>query len=76
MPIISPTGEVVTIVNENEISIQKPEGLVTVKANVLLKIKEISGERTFNLVPGVEAIPIEVFFTKDKNELNISIQVS
>ncbi|SNR71053.1 hypothetical protein SAMN06265371_109110 [Lutibacter agarilyticus] len=76
LPIISPTGEVVTIVNENEISIQKPEGLVTIKANVPLKIKEISGERTFNMVPGVEAIPIEAFFTNDKNELNISIQVS
>lgn len=76
LPIISPTGEVVTIVNENEISIQKPEGLVSIKANVPLKIKGISGERTFNMVPGAEAIPIEAFFTNDKNELNISIQVS
>jgi hypothetical protein len=76
LPIISPNGETVTFVNENEISIKKPEGLVTIKANVPLKIKEIAGERTFNMVPGVEAIPIEAFFVQDINELNISIKVS
>ena len=75
LPIVSPTGEVVTIVNENEISIQKPEGLVTIKANVPLNIKEIPGSRTFNMVPGVEAVPIETFFDKSK-ELLITVTVS
>ena len=58
-------------------TIQKPNGLVSVKANLPLKIKEIEGNRTFNMVPGVEAIPIEVFFDSDKNQhLEISISVS
>jgi hypothetical protein len=75
LPIVSPTGEVVNWLNKNEITIQKPEGLVSIKANVPLKIKEISGSRTFNMVPGVEAIPIEVFFDKDTKEVLIIITV-
>ncbi|WP_299119331.1 hypothetical protein [uncultured Winogradskyella sp.] len=76
LPIISPNNEVVTNVSDTEITIQKPEGLVTIKANVPLKIKDIEGSRTFNMVPGVEAIPFEIFFEKDVNELLISIAVS
>ncbi|UMB54105.1 hypothetical protein MKD41_01185 [Lutibacter sp. A64] len=75
LPIVSPKGEVVTLVSENEITIQKPKGLVTVTANVPLKIKEISGTRTFNMVPGAEAIPIEAFFN-DSQEVIIKIRVS
>ena len=76
LPIISPNKEVVTKVNANEITIQKPEGLVTIKANNSLKIKEISGTRTFNMVPGVEALPLEVFFEDNRNDIDIAITVS
>ena len=77
LPIVSPSSEVVTNISENEITIQKPEGLVTIKANAPIKIKEIEGERTFNMVPGVEALPLEVFFGEEqKNNLKISIVVS
>ena len=58
LPIISPNKEAVTNVSETEITIQKPEGLVTLKANLPIKIKEIEGNRTFNMVPGAEAIII------------------
>ena len=76
LPIVSPSNDLVTNVSENEITIQKPDGLVTLKANSPIKIKEISGKRTFNMVPGVEAIPFEVFFEKETKELAISIIVS
>ena len=76
LPIVSPSSEVVTNINDNIITIQKPEGLVTITANVPLRIKEISGIRTFNMVPGVEAIPIEIFFEEDKKELQIVLSVS
>ena len=76
LPIVSTSDEVITHVSENEITIQKSEGLVTVKANAPIKIKEISGARTFNMVPGVEALPLEVFFEKDIEELTLSITVS
>ena len=75
LPIVSPANEVVTNVSKNEITIQKPEGLVTIEANAPIKIKEISGKRTFNMVPGVEALPLEVFF-EDSRELNITVTVS
>ncbi|GGD04128.1 hypothetical protein [Hyunsoonleella pacifica] len=76
LPIVSPNSEKVTIVNKNEITIQKPEGLVTIKANAPIKTKEIEGKRTFNMVPGVEALPLEVFFKDDIERLEITIQVS
>jgi hypothetical protein len=76
LPIVSPNTEVVTHVSDTGITIQKPEGLVTIKANVPLAIKEMEGSRTFNMVPGVEAIPIEVFFEEEQNELSITISVS
>ena len=77
LPIVSPSSEVVTNVRKNEITIQKPEGLVTIKANVPLKIKAMSGSRTFNMVPGVEAIPIEAYFDAEKKQsIKISISVS
>ncbi|GAA4950572.1 hypothetical protein GCM10023314_24830 [Algibacter agarivorans] len=76
LPIISPTGETVNRLSDNEITIQKPEGLVTIKANVPLKQKDISGARLFNMVPGVEAIPLEAYFQEDIDELVLIITVS
>jgi hypothetical protein len=76
LPIVSPSSEAVTQVSENEITIQKPEGLVTIKANAPIKTKEMEGKRTFNMVPGVEALPLEVFFIEGNKELKISIAVS
>ena len=75
LPIVSPNNEKVTTVSETEITIQKPEGLVTIKASAPIKIKEIKGKRTFNMVPGVEALPLEIFF-EDSNNLLVSIRVS
>lgn len=76
LPIISLNKEIVTQINAKEYTIQKPEGLVILKANAPIKIKEIDGNRTFNMVPGVEAIPFEVFFESDSKELVIIITVS
>ena len=50
--------------------------LVTIKAKVPLNIKEIAGNRTFNMVPGVEALPIEAFFQEGVIELVLKITVS
>lgn len=75
LPIISPNNEVVTKISDTEITIQKPEGLVTLKANAPINTKEIVGKRTFNMVPGAEAIPFEVFFESGSKELLLSITV-
>ncbi len=75
LPIISPTGEMIIKRDDNEITIQKPEGLVRIKANVPLKIKETSKSRTFNMVPGVEAVPIAAIFTDSSPQLTLEIDV-
>ncbi|GAB5552771.1 MAG: hypothetical protein Sapg2KO_23620 [Saprospiraceae bacterium] len=75
LPLISPSGEEVVQVAINEITIQKPEGLVKIKANVPLKIMDVEKDRTFNMVPGVEAVPIMAFFKKQQNLVELSIQV-
>ena len=76
LPIISPSSEVVKVISANEITIKKPEGLVTIKANAPIKTKAIAGKRTFNMVPGVEALPLEVFFQDGNAALELSITVS
>lgn len=76
LPIISPNSEVVTQVSETEITIQKPEVLVKVSANLPLKIKKLQSKRLFNMVPGVEVIPIEVFFTSQHQQIDLTISVS
>ncbi|MFK7982441.1 MAG: hypothetical protein AB8G86_20840 [Saprospiraceae bacterium] len=75
LPIISPTGEKVQQINPNQITIQKPAGVVTIKSNVPLQIKKTARERVFNMVPGVEAIPIFANFTKDIKEITCTISI-
>ncbi|MFC4722278.1 hypothetical protein ACFO5O_08090 [Geojedonia litorea] len=76
LPIVSPNNETVTKISDKEITIQKPEGLVTIKASAPITMKDIEGQRTFNMVPGVEALPLEIYFEEDKKELLITIIVS
>lgn len=75
IPLISPTGEEVSQEKPNEIAIQKPEGLVRITANVPLQIKDMPRSRTFNMVPGAEAVPILAFFTKDQPQVDLRIEV-
>jgi hypothetical protein len=75
LPVVSQTGEKVIQISENEITIEKPEGTVKVTASNGLKIKEISKSRTFNMVPGVEAVPIITEFPKEQKEVKINIEV-
>ena len=75
LPLISPSGETVAQVKVNEITIQKAEGLVRVSANVPLKIREMPQSRTFNMVPGAEAVPILAYFQEGENKVEINIQI-
>ncbi|WP_341227466.1 hypothetical protein [uncultured Arcticibacterium sp.] len=76
LPIISQNGEAVKQPNASLITIQKPEGLVSIKSSVPLKIKETPKGRTFNMVPGMEAVPIIAYFEQGTKELTIAIEVS
>ena len=75
LPIVSPKGEKVAQFSENEITIEKPNGIVKVTANVPIKIKEIPKLRTFNMVPGVAAVPIVASFQKEKTHVRITIEI-
>ncbi|SHJ23390.1 hypothetical protein SAMN04488513_103107 [Pseudozobellia thermophila] len=74
LPIISPTGEQVYHIRENEISVRKPDGLVKITSSVPLTIKETPKERIFNMVPGAEAIPILAYLNKT-NEVELVITI-
>jgi len=76
LPLISLTGEKVNQPNPKEITIQKPEGLVSITSSVPLKIKETPKERVFNMVPGAEAVPIMAYFADNAQEVEIRITVS
>lgn len=75
LPVISPSGEEVYQATPNEITIQKPEGVVRIKASVPLQLKNMPRNRTFNMVPGVEAVPIMAFFTKESQQVEICIEL-
>lgn len=65
VPIISPSGETVRQVSANRIEIEKPSGTVVVTCNVPLTIQQTDKGRVFNMVPGMEAVPIFAELTSD-----------
>jgi hypothetical protein len=76
LPVMSPTGEKVTQVSPTHIEIEKLEGNVVLKSNVALTIKAMEKERVFNMVPGVEAVPIFAEFnSEESDEISVKIQV-
>ncbi|MAT71548.1 MAG: hypothetical protein CMJ58_18730 [Planctomycetaceae bacterium] len=58
LPLVSPSGEAVRRTSDRRIEIEKPGGTVVVAADVPLSIKESQRGRVFNMVPGVEAVPV------------------
>jgi hypothetical protein len=73
IPIISKSSEQVDQPEEHVIIITKPEGKVRISSNVPLSIIETEKNRTFNMVPGVEALPIKADFVADTVELTITV---
>lgn len=58
VPIVSPSGETVTQTSPTRIDISKERKKVVVEANVPIRIKGTENPRVFNMVPGVEAVPV------------------
>lgn len=76
LPLISPTGEGFKQTTPSSINVQKPNGTVSMAANVPLQIKSMEKERIFNMVPGMEVLPIIMELPEDRAEIlecNISI---
>ncbi|MCU1248595.1 MAG: hypothetical protein JWQ49_1624, partial [Edaphobacter sp.] len=60
LPVISRSSEAVTQPDPKTIRIEKPNGTLTVSTNAPQGFPPIPKERTFNLVPGFEAIPLTI----------------
>ena len=76
LPIVSRSGEPVKQVSDKRIEIKRPGGTVVVESTVPLKIKGNANERIFNMVPGMEALPIIVQLPKTagmKAECTLSV---
>lgn len=75
LPIVSPTGEKVEQTTPNQITIQKPSGTVILECNAPLGIKKTARDRVFNMVPGVEAVPISAAFEAGVEEIICTIKI-
>jgi hypothetical protein len=60
LPVISSSTEAVTQPDPKTIHITKPNGTLTITTNAPQGFRPIPKERTFNLVPGFEAIPLTI----------------
>ena len=74
LPVISRSGEVVERLDDRTIRIHKSTGVVEVRTDHQLGFNPIPEERTFNLVPGFECVPLSVSMESGK-EIRIRLEV-
>lgn len=58
LPLVSAATDEVKRIDEKTLHVVKPEGTVVVQATGPLQIEETKRERVFNMVPGVQALPL------------------
>jgi hypothetical protein len=58
LPVVSPTGEPVSQTDLKTIRISKPNGSLAIRTDAANGFEAIPKERTFNLVPGFECVPL------------------
>ncbi|MGB5553215.1 MAG: hypothetical protein WBM83_01060 [Flavobacteriaceae bacterium] len=75
LPIISPKDEKITRLSVNSFEIQKSNNKIVVAANVPLAVMKTKKERVFNMVPGMEAIPIKATFPDGVTEILCTITI-
>jgi len=75
LPLISPNHEKVVQVSKREIEVHKEGGRVVVSANAPITLMKTKKSRVFNMVPGMEAIPLQIDFEEGTNSVECSIKV-
>lgn len=75
LPVASVNAEKVVQSSANKIEIFKQEGTVVLESNVPLEIKSTERGRVFNLVPGVEAVPVFAKINADSSE-GVKVKIS
>ncbi len=73
LPVASENSEKVLHTSPHKIEIIKPGGTLVLTSNVPLTIKPTARGRVFNLVPGVEAVPV---FAKISAEKPVHVSIS
>jgi hypothetical protein len=72
LPVISASGEAVRFMDERTVSVRKGTAAVKLSADKPLSRLPSTGDRLFNFVPGLEAIPLAIL----QNEAVIDITVT
>lgn len=73
LPIVSVSSETVSQPDAYSVHIQKPEGLVVLKSDQPVKIRKTKRSRTFNMVPGMQALVIDI--PLNIKETNVTLTV-
>ncbi len=60
LPVVSPSSEAVEQADSKTIRIRKPGGTLTIRTGAAQGFEMVPKERTFNLVPGLECVPLAV----------------
>jgi hypothetical protein len=75
LPVISRTGETVEQPEPTLIRVMKPNGILTIRASGPVSFDTPPEERTFNLVPGLECIPL-IISMRPEEEIHIQMEAS
>jgi hypothetical protein len=75
LPVISRSGEAVAQPDAKTVRIAKAKGTLVVKTDAVHGFEAVPAERTFNLVPGFECVPLAVAMEPGK-EVRIQIEVA
>lgn len=73
LPVVSRTGQAVDQPDPQTIRIIKPNGTLIVRTDALQGFNAVPQERTFNLVPGFECVPLAMMMQPGK-EIRIQLQ--
>ncbi|MGB6153919.1 MAG: hypothetical protein WBG48_18185 [Pricia sp.] len=76
LPVISESNERLTFVSENRIEIIKTKGKVVIECNAPLSIMDSKRDRVFNMVPGMQAVPIRAVMDESLQEIVCTLSVA
>jgi len=75
LPVVSRAGEALGQPNPQTIRIAKPNGMLIVRTDAPQGFDAVAQERTFNLVPGFECVPLAITMQPGK-EIRIRLEVA
>jgi len=74
VPVIASSRDTVTQIDAQTIRITKAKGSLRIHADTPKGFEPIPTERTFNLVPGFECVPLSIILTADKPTIRIEAE--